>query len=121
MQDCNKYFLGKEEQSAVMCVHVLDVHIHLQKWNLESCFSAKPGFMRLVVSTSSQEHFKHLFRSGWTGHVSSLASSVDSSKAQYLRMAAEALAACLEDGWRKLGSWLSPFSLPAGQPLAYKV
>lgn len=43
-----------------MCVHVLDVHIHLQKWNLESCFSAKPGFMRLVVSTSSQEHFKHL-------------------------------------------------------------
>lgn len=48
--------------------------------------------------------------------VLSLASSVDSSKAQYLCTAADALVACLGGGWRELGSWMSPFPSPAGQP-----
>lgn len=53
--------------------------------------------------------------------MSSLASSVDSSKAQYLCTAADAVVACLGGGWRELGSWMSPFPSPAGQPPAYKV
>lgn len=46
MQDFNKYFLGSEEQLAVMYVYVYvrDVQLHLQ---IESCFCAKPCFMRL--------------------------------------------------------------------------
>lgn len=101
-----------------MCVHVLDVHTYLQKWNLESCFNAKPCFMRLVVSTGSREAFKRLFRSGWTGRVLSLVSSVGSSKARCLCRAADALVACLGAGGRELGSWLSPFPSPAGPPPA---
>lgn len=52
MQDFNKYLFGIEEQPPVMRVHVLDVHIHLKKGNLDSWFSAKP-FVRLVVSSGS--------------------------------------------------------------------
>lgn len=121
MQDFNKYLFGREEQPLVMCVYVLDAHILLKKGNLDSWFSAKPCFVRLVVSPGGWEHFKHLSRSGWTGQVSSLVSSVDSPKARCLCMTADVWVACLGDGWREFSSWLSLFLSPPGRMPVYKV
>lgn len=110
-----------ERSNKLLCVHVLNVHVLLKKWNLESWFSAKPCFMRLVVSPDSWEHFKHLSRSGWTGQVSSLVFSVDSPKAWCLCMTADVWVACLGYGCREFSSWLSLFLSPPGQMPAYKV
>lgn len=69
-------------------------------------------FYEAGISTVSRELFKHLFRSCWTGHLSLLSLSVDSSKAQYLPMAADVIGKSLivwemEGGSSVAGSALS--------------